>query len=154
MKHAAKEHVQSIGLAAELEQWTVLLHWLQKIGENFQISAKHQAALQLVCEEWFVNIVHHGFKNRSHDDLPYIQITARASAYVPRKVWILFIDNGKPFNPLQYELPNINLPGQHRPIGGLGIYFIRKKARLCRYNRAGSYNYFTMELEEEGREKQ
>jgi len=154
MREAAKEHVQTIGLAAQLEHWAALLDWLQKFGGNCQLPAKLQASLQLVCEEWFMNIVHYGFKNRSDSDSPYIQVVARTSVYAPKKVWILFIDNGSAFNPLRYLLPNINLPEHNRPIGGLGIYFIRKKTRSCRYNRAGSYNYFTMELEEEGGNKQ
>ena len=45
----------------------------------------------------------------------------------PRAVTIRFTDSGIPFNPLEKEVPDsISLSADDRPIGGLGIYLVRK----------------------------
>ena len=37
-----------------------------------------------------------------------------------------FIDNGKAYDPLAREDPDISLTAQEREIGGLGIYMVKK----------------------------
>ena len=45
----------------------------------------------------------------------------------PRAVILRFTDSGTPFNPLEKEVPDsISMPADDRPIGGLGIYLVRK----------------------------
>ena len=45
----------------------------------------------------------------------------------PRTVILRFADNGIPFNPLEKDVPDtISLSADDRPIGGLGIYLVRK----------------------------
>ena len=45
----------------------------------------------------------------------------------PRTVVLECVDSGKAFNPLDRDVPNtISLPADDRPIGGLGIYLVRK----------------------------
>ena len=45
----------------------------------------------------------------------------------PRAVIIRFTDSGVPFNPLDKEVPDtITLSADDRPLGGLGIYLVRK----------------------------
>ena len=45
----------------------------------------------------------------------------------PRTVILRFTDRGIPFNPLEKEVPDsISLSADDRPIGGLGIYLVRK----------------------------
>ena len=45
----------------------------------------------------------------------------------PRTAVIRFTDSGVPFNPLEKEVPDsISLSADDRPIGGLGIYLVRK----------------------------
>ena len=39
---------------------------------------------------------------------------------------VSFTDNGKPFDPLAAEEPNITLAAEEREIGGLGIYMVKQ----------------------------
>ena len=39
---------------------------------------------------------------------------------------ISFTDNGVPYNPLENPEPDLNAEPRERPIGGLGIYIVRK----------------------------
>ena len=38
---------------------------------------------------------------------------------------LTFIDEGKPYNPLEAKEPDVELEGELRPIGGLGIFLVR-----------------------------
>ena len=37
-----------------------------------------------------------------------------------------FIDHGKPYDPLAKKGPDISLPAEDRPIGGLGVFLVKK----------------------------
>ena len=39
---------------------------------------------------------------------------------------VTFIDNGKAYNPLAKEDPDVALAAEEREIGGLGIYMVKK----------------------------
>ena len=51
------------------------------------------------------------------------------------KVSFLISDSGKPFNPLSAAEPNLDLPGSERPIGGLGIFLVKKLMDYVYYRR-------------------
>lgn len=47
---------------------------------------------------------------------------------------LIFTDEGTPYNPLEYELPDVTLPLEQRPTGGLGIFIVRNMADFMDYN--------------------
>jgi anti-sigma regulatory factor (Ser/Thr protein kinase) len=53
-------------------------------------------------------------------------------------------DDGKPFNPIQAPLPNVDLPIEERPIGGLGMLLIRSIADDLHYRRDRGRNIVTL----------
>ena len=60
-------------------------------------------------------------------------------------VWeIRFEDAGTPFNPLAKEDPDITLPAEERPIGGLGIFLCKQMMDSLDYIHADGCNRFTM----------
>ena len=44
-------------------------------------------------------------------------------------------DDGRPFNPLEAAPPDVNSPVEDRPIGGLGIYLVRRVMDDLEYRR-------------------
>ena len=44
---------------------------------------------------------------------------------------IVITDNGIPFNPLETREPDITLPLEERPIGGLGIFLVKTTDDRC-----------------------
>jgi anti-sigma regulatory factor (Ser/Thr protein kinase) len=46
---------------------------------------------------------------------------------------IVFEDQGRPFNPLEMESPDLNVPVRERKIGGLGIMLTKKIADEINY---------------------
>jgi serine phosphatase RsbU (regulator of sigma subunit)/anti-sigma regulatory factor (Ser/Thr protein kinase) len=57
---------------------------------------------------------------------------------------IHFSDSGIPFNPLEQEEVDTSLPIEERPIGGLGIHFIKKLTDTQSYERREGRNVLTL----------
>lgn len=53
-------------------------------------------------------------------------------------------DNGCAFNPLDAPPPDLDLPLEKKPIGGLGIHFVLSVMDNVRYRREGDFNHITM----------
>jgi hypothetical protein len=53
-------------------------------------------------------------------------------------------DDGRPFNPLTLPPPDLSLPAEERPVGGLGIYILRKHSDRMDYRRSGATNHVTV----------
>lgn len=99
---------------------------------------KEFLTLQLACEEIVVNITSYAYPEGSDGYLDVIiQITDR--------IVIRFEDGGVPFNPLEHKSPDITLPWKQRPIGGLGIYLLRRKMDDIHYEYVDNKNILTIE---------
>ena len=95
-------------------------------------------ALRLACEEVVVNIASYAYP----DDVEgFIDIDIQKTD----RIILRFEDGGVPFNPLNYEEPDITLPWEERRIGGLGIYLVMKKMDAVRYEYANNRNILTIE---------
>jgi anti-sigma regulatory factor (Ser/Thr protein kinase) len=57
---------------------------------------------------------------------------------------IRITDRGKEYNPLLREQPDLTVPVEERPIGGLGIHFCRKLTDTQEYERLGDRNALTL----------
>ncbi|MEI9479990.1 MAG: ATP-binding protein, partial [Deltaproteobacteria bacterium] len=53
-------------------------------------------------------------------------------------------DDGRPFDPLYAQAPDIHSPLAERPVGGLGIYIVRKMMDEVRYEHRGGRNILTL----------
>jgi len=64
------------------------------------------------------NIILHGYKGRPGE----IEISVSREG---ENLVVRLRDQAPPFNPINYPMPDLTLPLKKRPLGGLGIYFIR-----------------------------
>jgi serine/threonine-protein kinase RsbW len=95
-----------------------------------------QARLLIILEELFTNVVAHG----QWADAATSSVTVGLRS---KDGWLVidFIDDGRPFDPLAVGAPDLNAPGEERPIGGLGIHIVRSLVDQARYRRAGQRNH-------------
>lgn len=99
---------------------------------------KEFLTLQLACEEIVVNITSYAYPEGSDGYLDVIiQKTDR--------IVIRFEDGGVPFNPLEHKSPDTTLPWKQRPIGGLGIFLLRRKMDDIHYEYIDNKNILTIE---------
>jgi len=93
---------------------------------------------ELIFEEWLANLAAHG-------GTPALQAAIRISIDCTAADAIIEItDGGPPFDPTQQPAPDTSLPLEQRPLGGLGIFMIRKLAAEMRYRRENGRNILTL----------
>ena len=61
------------------------------------------------------------------------------------KLKIIYQDNGPAFNPLEIADPDLTLSLDDRPIGGLGIFFVKSLTDAVSYSREGELNQIKMQ---------
>lgn len=90
--------------------------------------------IELAAEEMLVNICSYAYP----DDTGTIEI--RCTQDDTQQLLIEFSDTGKPFNPLDLPVPDLMADVEQRPVGGLGILFIRTMVDSVTYSREGERN--------------
>jgi sigma-B regulation protein RsbU (phosphoserine phosphatase) len=109
--------------------------WLETELREAGIGDDLAGELQLVAEEVLANVVHH-----AHHDLPdaAAEIILR---FDPDEVALQFSDSGPAFDPLQEAPePDLDLPTEERPIGGLGVLLCKRLADRIEYRREAERN--------------
>ena len=59
---------------------------------------------------------------------------------------VTFSDDGAAYDPLMHSDPDVSLPAEERPIGGLGILMVKKMATDILYRREGGRNVLAVAL--------
>ena len=57
-----------------------------------------------------------------------------------------FREDGRPFDPLSHDVPDLDAPLHERPIGGLGVHLVRELAQRVEYERIEPYNVLRVVL--------
>jgi serine/threonine-protein kinase RsbW len=136
---------ESILLAPTMDDWVMLRAFIDSFCTKHRISDSMSLSLQLVCEEWFTNIVRHGFHSREVDRMDETQAVHVSVWIRERGVFVItFTDHASPFNPLEHQIPDTMLPAERRAMGGLGIHLIRSIMDRCEYSRVENKNVLTM----------
>lgn len=143
----------SVHLRPDLEELHRLQRFIRRFCERNGIGDAIHGRVQLACEEWFVNVVKHGFGGggaAAEASSGEPRITARLKLTGPGELMVRLTDNAPPFNPDEHPLPDLSMPAEQRPIGGLGVYLIRRLASRHRYERLRGRNDLTLYMTEDG----
>lgn len=95
-------------------------------------------AANLAIEELVTNIVKYGYDDADAHEI-VIRLVLEAD-----ELRIEISDDGHAFNPFDQPEPDITLPAEERPIGGLGIHFVRNMLDACDYCRESDRNVVTL----------
>ena len=121
---------------AKTEALSDVLGFVEQMLDSFECPIKIQVALCVAIEEVFVNVAKYAY-----DGNGTVEITLSKSK---EHVTFVFKDNGKPFNPLEREDPNINAGSDEREIGGLGIFMVKKIMDKVEYEYRNHQNVLTL----------
>ena len=107
--------------------------------EGSSCSAKTMMKIAVAVEEIFANIANYA----------YAPDRGKAGIRVevlndPDSVTITFTDRGMPYDPLANEDPDVTLPADERPIGGLGVYLVKQTMDDVRYEYKDGKNILTI----------
>ena len=141
-KEGADMAKHSIVVPAKDESLNQVLELVEGILEENDCPMKEQMMITVCVEEIAVNVFHYAYP----EDTEANQATLTVDADVKDGcIEISFTDNGIPYNPLEKEDPDITLPVEERPIGGLGIFMVKKKMDNVSYRYEEGKNIFRME---------
>ncbi|OGN60132.1 MAG: hypothetical protein A3F40_05125 [Chlamydiae bacterium RIFCSPHIGHO2_12_FULL_27_8] len=117
---------------ANLKNVYPMLIWIgERIAKYF--NQKEQEKIELACEEVFVNIVKHGYKNKVG--------TIHLEIIVNSVLEIIFVDSAKKFDIFtQKKKINKKESLKDKKIGGLGIYLIFQTMDEVIYKRKPPHN--------------
>lgn len=105
----------------------------EQIAEWLQQQKVTQSIIQqmnLCLDELLTNTINYGFKD--FNTTPEITIELRL---ITNELIIEIIDNATPFNPLkEVDPPNLEAPLDERPIGGLGVHFVKTLTDSVKYH--------------------
>jgi serine/threonine-protein kinase RsbW len=109
---------QPLRIAAQVENLEAIRDFVAHRADALGASQKAIDHCILASDEAATNIIVHGYKNRGGD----IEIeVSREGDYIV----IRLRDKAPPYDPDKVPAPNLSLPLEERPLGGLGIYLIR-----------------------------
>jgi anti-sigma regulatory factor (Ser/Thr protein kinase) len=129
---------ESIRLPARIENFDRLMGWILGLLREKGFPEERIQEVELASEEALVNIIRHGFPGREPGD-----VAIRCTGEPDDSVEIEFSDDGVPFDPTSLAQPDLILPVEERPVGGLGVFLIRRLIDEVRYRREGGRNILT-----------
>ncbi len=134
------ERVLNIG--AKVENLDDVLAFVDTFLEEVDADMKAMVQLDVAVEEMYVNIAHYAYGEEGAGDAE-IRIDLD-DLEGKRAVRITFIDSGMYYDPLAKEDPDTTLSLDERPIGGLGIFMVKKSMDKVAYERKNDQNIFTL----------
>ena len=130
--------MQTVTIETRLDELTRLTEAVENLGEQENWSLALVGKVNLVLEELAMNTINHGHDEGLHE----ITVTFTST---DEALTIDVVDDGKPFDPLHdAPIPDVNAPIHERPIGGLGVYLVRKLMDELTYRREEGRNHLTL----------
>ena len=113
--------------------------FVNEILEANDCPIKIQMQIDVAIDELFSNIAFYAYGEEGGDATVRVDIAGE-----PATAQITFIDSGKPYDPLKKEDPDVTLPLDERPIGGLGVYMVKKTMDEVMYEYKDGRNVLTI----------
>lgn len=131
--------MNKLKIEAKVENLPEVLAFTDALLEAAGCPMRPQTQIDVAVEEIFVNIARYAYPGETGEAVITIEILSD-----PAAVKITFADGGIPYDPLAKEDPDITLSAEERPIGGLGIYMVKKTMDEVSYKYKDGQNAFTM----------
>ena len=131
--------MKEITVPAALDELDRVVEFINEELESHSCPVKTMMQLDIAVEEIYVNIARYAY----NPDIGKATISCKVEGE-PLKVIIQFLDNGRPYNPLNKEDPDITLPAEERQAGGLGIYMVKKSMDHIDYDYRDGKNILTI----------
>lgn len=127
--------MKELTIEAAVENIEVVTDFITGELEALDCPMKAQTQIVIAIDELFGNIAKYAYSPDVGRATVRLEVEEE-----PLSVIITFIDNGKPFNPLEQKEPDTTLSAQEREIGGLGIFLVKKTMNLVEYEYKNGQN--------------
>ncbi|HEY5511116.1 MAG TPA: ATP-binding protein [Prolixibacteraceae bacterium] len=122
----------------QIDELTRVASWLEELGEEWELPMSLVFSLNLALEEALTNTIMYGYGDECQHS---IEIHFSKSG---QELKISIIDDGLAYNPTTKPDPDITLSVEDRPIGGLGIFLIKKIMDTVEYQRIENKNHLML----------
>ena len=129
--------MKNLVIEANVKKLPEVLAFIDESLEEAMCSVKIMMQVDIAVEEIFVNIANYSYEGSTGEAEISIDITDSAAT-------IVFKDSGVQFDPLAKPDPDISLPAEHRQIGGLGIFMVKKNMDKVEYEYTEGKNILTL----------
>ncbi|WP_034293029.1 ATP-binding protein [Herbaspirillum sp. RV1423] len=96
--------------------------------------------LNLVIEEVVTNVINYAFPDGRADEPIYVRMALEGDGSTNSRVVVEVRDTGTAFDPLMGGPPDFELDLEKRPVGGLGVHFLKTLMDEVSYRRTERYN--------------
>ena len=122
----------------DIQQIPQLAEFIETIAEEIELDQGLAMSLNLALEEAVTNVILYAYPEGS-DGLVDIE-----AIFSKEKLKFIISDSGVEFDPTAAPEADVTLGVEDRPIGGLGIYLVRKIMDTVSYERADGKNFLSM----------
>lgn len=131
------DNIKTFKQTAIQENYNQFYNWLHSICKEWNINEELTNKLDMCAEEIFANVSFYAYPPKTGDIESTLTLKEDCIIFE-------FKDEGLEYNPLEKPDPDIDLPPEKRPIGGLGIYMVKQMADSIFYKREKNQNILTM----------
>lgn len=110
---------------------------LEAVLKRHRIDPEVRGDVRLIVEELASNAIVHGAVDGQHVGQHELSVNIAIEGEL---LTLDFRDEGAPFDPLSTPPPDLDADIMDRPIGGLGLYLIRRIAEETHYRRVDNAN--------------
>src|SRR5574344_2024228 len=111
---------EEIIISNHVAELPILAEKIEELADQWGLTIPLAMNINLALEEAVSNVIFYAFDDEKEHDIKIV------ISLENKNLSIEIIDDGKPFDPTARKQPDVSLPAEDRPIGGLGIFLIRK----------------------------
>jgi serine/threonine-protein kinase RsbW len=109
----------SLRIAAELENLAEIRDFVQKTATTIGVAPDIIPDVLLAVDEAVTNVLVHGYQGQA--GMIEIELRRRGDS-----LRVCLRDQATPFDPTTVPAPDLTLPLEQRPFGGMGVYLMRQ----------------------------
>lgn len=133
--------LNQIQLPAEIGSLRAITEFVHRGAQAAAFPESDLGRLDLVMEEVVVNVINYAYPEGEPGN-----IDVSYAIEGPGKLFVQVSDAGREFDPLAKNPPDLRLGLAERPIGGLGIFLVKRIAQSISYNRVDNRNVLSFRL--------
>lgn len=122
-----EDGMRKLTVGANLSNLDRVLEFIRQIVKDMKAPEETVNSVCFAVDEMFTNIASYAYPDRRGEAVIIGDMTNED------KIIIHIEDEGIPYNPLEKENPDVELPVESREIGGLGIYLVKNMVDEMKY---------------------
>lgn len=116
--------MQSAKIPASMEHLSRVMSLTGRFLKEAGCGEDDRRHIEISVEEIFTNIASYAYKNK--EGTVWMEWGVRETGKEQKEVMIRFQDEGAPYDPFARKDPDLTLPIEERPVGGLGVYMVKQ----------------------------